>query len=226
MNPVTLFAQLGLPSAFVGMVLIAVIFKKTHQRVSAGAAVMAVCLVGVYGVIQLTDALSGRDIDIEVSPPEPYVFNGSGPVALEVSVRRGKEILKTKKIDPLSDDNFGNKLRVLGWSKPSAEGTMQESSTPQFWSTNRVYPQRPETLGVTGIGKLMIRAIRFSEAGEAVVTLELADKSQPQPPQLTIKNKGLDVQSFQGKGDFYIAVTGADFTANSKWATFSVFKTR
>ncbi|MBU0544821.1 MAG: hypothetical protein KKH97_05755 [Proteobacteria bacterium] len=225
-DPLSLFAQLGLPSAFIGMVLIAIIFKKTHTRVSAGAAVMAVILVAVYGLIQLKETHFGDDIALEVYPQEAYSFNASGPVTLKVSVRRGKVILKTLQIDQPSDDNFGDRLKNLGWRKTLAESTEQKSSTPQFWSTNRVYVGRPQTLGLTEGGLLKITAMQFTGAGEAVVTLELADKSQPIPTKLTIRNKGLEVQSFPEKGDFFIAVREADFTAPTPWASFAIFKTR
>jgi len=223
-NPFVLLAQLGLPSAFVGMVLIALIFKKTHHRVSTGAAVMAVCLVGVYGVIQLTEALSGGDIDIEVSPSDAHAFTASGPVALKISVSRGNSVLKTAATDQPTRENFEDRLRNLGW-KPSTECTVPGDAR-EFWSTNRVYVGQTQRLGVTERGLLRISAKQFTRTGEAVVTLELADGRLPVPTQLAIKNKGLDVQSFPEVADFVIAVREADFGVDPAWAAFSVFMTR
>ena len=224
-NLFELLAKLGLPSAFVGMVLIAVIFKSTHRRVSAWAAVVAVCLVGVYGVIQLAEALSGRDIDITVSPTDAHAFTASGPVALEISVSRGSSILKTARIDQPSKANFEDRLRNLGW-RPSAECTVPADGTPAFWSTNRIYAGQTQRLGLTEYGLLRINAKQFTGTGETVVALELADRGQPVPQQVAIRNKGLEVQSFSDAADFFIAVREADFTADPAWAAFVVFRMR
>jgi hypothetical protein len=226
-DPLSLFAQLGLPSAFIGMVLIALIFKKTHARVSAGAAVIAVFLVAVFGLIQLMEANSGGDIALDVSPEEAYAFNASGPAAIEVAMKKGTTVLKTFRIlDRPSDGNFGDRLKDLGWRKALAEDKEQKSGAPQFWSTRRVYVNKPQKLGQTEGGLLKIKAMQYTKDGEAVVTLELADKSQPIQPSLTIKNKGLGVQSFPDAGDFYIAVREADFTDPTPWAAFTIFKMR
>ena len=225
-NLFELLAKLGLPSAFVGMVLIAVIFKSTHRRVSAWAAVVAVCLVGVYGVIQLAEALSGGDIDITVSPIDAHAFTDSGRVALVISVSRNGSILKTAKIDQPSKANFENRLRNLGYYKSSAECTVPAGGTPAFWSTNRIYAGQTQRLGPTEYGLLRINAKQFTGTGETVVALELADRGQPVPQQVAIRNKGLEVQSFSEAADFFIAVREADFTADPAWAAFVVFRTR
>lgn len=223
---VSKFAQLGLPSAFIGMFAIALFFKKNHPQVATAAAVITIFLVAVFGIWQLRESFYGRDITIDVSPPEAYAFNASGPIALDVSVRRGEALLTSSQISKPSLENIKDRLKDLGWRQPSAEKMVLESPKPEIWSTNRVYAGRSATLGQTEAGLLKISAMKFTGDGEAVVTLELADKSDPIPPQIRIRNKGLEVQSFPDKGEYYIAVRAADFTTSEPWATFSVFKTK
>lgn len=214
-------ASLGLPSAFVGMVLIALIFKPTHQKVSTVAAIMAVFLVGVYSFIQLSEAWSGEDLTISVLPDGAQAFDSTGPIALDIAVSRGDTSLTAISIAQPSADNFDNSLRNLGW-KPAVE-CLAPTRLPSFWSTNRVHAGQTQRVGQTDFGLLRIGAQQFTDKGEAVVALELLGSDLPVPDQLAIKNKGIGVQSFQGLPEFFVAVREADFQATPPWAAFTIF---
>ncbi len=213
--------DLGLPSGFVGMVLIAVIFRKIHQRVALVAAIMAVLLVGIYGTIQLIEAWSGEDIQVAVSPVGALAFDRTGPISLDIVVSRGDTRLATTSVAQPSADLFDNNLRNIGW-KPAAE-CLEPARIPSLWSTNRVYAGQTQRVGQTDFGLLFIDAQQFTATGEAVVALELRGSVAPIPEQLAIRNKGIGVQSFPELPEFFVAVREADFQASPPWAAFTIF---
>lgn len=221
MTSIELLTQLGLPSAFVGMVLIALIFKQSHPQVSVAAAVMAVVLVGVFGFVQLAEGVSGKDIGIQVSPEGVYAVSADGPTALSISASRGKAV-QTYAIEKPSKDGFETRLHNLGW-KLATECATQTETTPHFWSTNRVHAGQTQKLGSSKYGLLKLYAERFTGDGDAVVTLILDGQGAPLPKRIEIRNKGLAVQSFEEIPEFYVAVREADFQASPPWAAFNVF---
>ena len=220
-EPLAQLADLGLPSGFVGMVLIAIIFAKIHKKVSVTAAMMAVFLVGVYGITQLIQAWSGEDLTVSVSPARVLAFDSTGQVSLDIVVYRGDTVVTTSSIAQPSDDNFDNSLRNIGW-KPAVE-CLAPTTTPSLWSTNRVYAGQTLEIGQTDFGLLRIDARQFTGEGEAIITLQLLGSDPPIPDQLEIKNKGLGVQSFLGLPEFFVAVREANFQASPPWAAFTIF---
>ncbi|NIM22926.1 MAG: hypothetical protein GTN51_01475, partial [Armatimonadetes bacterium] len=104
MSTLELLAGLGLPSAFTGMVLVALVFRRAHAKISTWAACFAVALVGLYGVIQLAEALRGSDVQVRVDPQDARAFNSPGcPVDLEISVVRRGKILTKREIGKQSE---------------------------------------------------------------------------------------------------------------------------
>ena len=221
MTTLELFTKLGLPSAVAGMVLVALLFKSKHPTEARWAAVTAVILMGVFGAVQLFDYVSGEDIAIKVNPDGVYALSPQGPSALTVSATQGSST-QTMKIAKPSQTGFEARLRDLGW-KPATECATPSESTPRFWSTNRVYVGQTQRLGQTRFGMLKIHAEKYSASGDAAITLILDGHKAPIPNLLEIKNKGLDVQSFEEVPEFYVAVREADFQADPPWAAFSVF---
>lgn len=217
-----LLANLGLPSAFVAMVVIALIFRKTHAKVSVAAAVMAVGLVGVFGVTQLVESASGKDIQIHVSADDVYALAAGGPTDLVITASRGNSAPVQLKLGKPSMERFNDRLKDLGWTLAS-DCAPQATGTPSSWSTNRVFAGQTQRLGLTKYGMLRIRAEHFLKTGEAVVTLILDGHESPIPNRLRIRNKGLGVQSFQEIPEFYVAVREADFKTTPQWAAFNVF---
>ena len=97
MPTLELLAGLGLPSAFVAMVLIALIFRTAHPKISAWAGVLAVVSVGAYAVIQLAEAATCSDVSIQIDPPDVCAFSQTGhPVDLSITVLREAKPLKTR----------------------------------------------------------------------------------------------------------------------------------
>ncbi|MFX0203266.1 MAG: hypothetical protein ACFFCW_44750 [Candidatus Hodarchaeota archaeon] len=248
MQILELLADLGLPSACVGTVIIAIIFKRTHAKISTWAAVIALVLMVIFAVIQFVEVFRGSDVSIGVKPAGASAFTASGhPVNLEISVTRKDKVLATRIIEKLSESTYQtrplvvnmeatgltvsygdyqigllafDRIRTVGW-RPAEE--CAESGSPHYWYTNRVHAGQTLRLGETDYGTLKICAISFTESGEAKVALELAGHGEPIPAEVVIRNKGLGVQSFLGIPEFYIAVREADFTTDHPWAAFSVF---
>lgn len=244
-----LLVGLGLPSAIVAMVLIALVFRRDHKKLSVVAAAVAVALGTLLGVIQLADYVRG-DLEIQTSPADATAVMADGkPIDFDISVLRGGRVVKTQQIPQravteleqraLGLDHLDSAFRVsyagsplgrigddrvrdLGW-RPVAECRETEAGAPQFWSTYRVYVGREHRLGQTADGVLRLQAKRFTADGHAVLTLRLDGHDAPDPPEVSIPNKGLSTQTFPGVGDFYIAVREADFTGPQPWAAFSVF---
>jgi hypothetical protein len=241
--------SLGLPSAVVAMVLIALIFKRDHAQVSMWAGWSAIGLVGVMGVAQLVEVSRG-EISVDVTPGNVYAFDMSGqPVALEVAVTRAGSTIETFTVDKIPEGQYSSRRLSLGTGDDGLSVRFQErkigrltsgqlsdagwrSATdcdnrdegqPKFWATNRVHVGQSHKLGRTPYGMLKLVAKRFTGDGKAVVTLHLEGHQEPLPQQLEIANKGLGVQSFAEVPEFYIAVREADFTVDPPWAAFSVF---
>jgi hypothetical protein len=115
MPPLELLVNLGLPSAIVGMVLIAVIFKRTHAKISAWAASIAVGLGGLFGAVQLVDIITGKDVTIRVEPSDAQAFTASGrPVELEIDAMRGAKVVATRRLEKLSERSYRSRPLVLG----------------------------------------------------------------------------------------------------------------
>jgi len=222
MTTLELLTKLGLPSALVGMVLIAVVFKRSHVRISAAAAGMAVFLVFVVGVIQLVHTVTDRDIEIALAPHEFYALTATGPETLKIAVVRGQDSVRTSTIARVSDTNFEQILSDLGFKRPETI-PLKRDTLPHYWSTNRVYAGQTYRVGETEYGLLRLRATQFTETGDAIVTLELVGRDRPIPEHLEIKNKQLDAQTFTGLPEFWVAVREADFTGPRPWAAFSIF---
>ncbi len=244
-----LLVSLGLPSATIAMVLIALLFKRDHSKIAAWAGWAAVGLVAVIGIGQLVQIWRG-DVTIEMSPNDAVALDNSGrPVELEITVRRAGRILETITLKTIADDRYetrslavtGNEDRLsvlyenqpigvlrrerltdVGW-RPAAECGSPGAGDPRFWSTHRVFVGREHNLGTTRYGILRLQAKRFTQDGKAVVALSLEGHDAPIPKDVPIANKGLGIQSFANVPDFYIAVREADFTVDPPWAAFSVF---
>ena len=248
MPTLELLANLGLPSAFVGMVIIALVFKDAHAKVSLWAAGIAVVLVAVYGGTQLIESIRGSDISISFEPSDACAFTTTGdPVNLDISATRGGTVVATKTVQKLAESTYrtrrlavdcsgtdlnvrygdcqigllaSDRLRAVGW-RPAEEA--MGSGTPHYWYTNRVHAGQIQRLGETDYGTLRICAKSFTGSGEAVVALQLDGHSEPIPAEIAVMNKGLGVQSFSEIPEFYVAVREADFGASPPWAAFSVF---
>ena len=244
-----MFISLGLPSAVIAMVLIALLFKRDHPPISAWAGWSAIGLVAVIGIAQLVAIVRGK-IDIEIDPAAVFAFDKQGrPVDLEVTVKRAGTTLETTTIGKIDDSEYADrnltlnaqdewlsvifhdqqvgrltreKLGDVGWH-PASDCSGPDAGEPQFWSTNRVHVGQEHKLGKTRYGILKLVAKRFTGDGKAVVTLDLEGGKEPLPKQLEIANKGLGVQSFSEVPEFYVAVREADFTVDPPWAAFSVF---
>ena len=222
MGVLELLANLGLPSAFVGIVATAWLFRNTHAKASGWALALGLVFFCSFGVIQLVDYVRNRGITVEVKPDDAYAIDENGPVRLDIVVTKSDKTLVTKTLEEIPSDRFHSRLRDLGWT-PGEENLVAERRTAQFWSTNRIHAGQVQRLGATEFGVLRIRAVQFTANGKAVVTLELAGHQDPLPNEVTIENKSLDVQSFVGIPEFYVAVREADFQTDLPWAAFNVF---
>ena len=244
-----LLVSVGLPTAVVAMVLIALVFKKDHSRIATWAGWAAVALVAVFGIGQLVEIWRGK-VQVEVVPKDASGFDSAGrPVDLEVRVRRGGRDLDSVTIPGMSQSLYEQRslsaarsdsglavvfqqqpigvlrrerLLDVGWH-PATECGGAEIGDPKFWFTHRVYAGREHSLGATRYGMLKLRAIRFTQDGKAIVSLRLEGHETPIPMEIAIANKGLGIQSFADVPEFYIAVREADFTVDPPWAAFSVF---
>lgn len=241
--------SMGLPAAIVGMVIVALVFRREHPTVSRWAAFAAVGLFSALGIIEVVDRATARDLTITITPSDAAGSSQAGlPTEIEVSVNRGSTSLKKQPIRavpaeayrsrPLTVAQGGRGLAVMyenlqigtldrarlndaGWRLAEECGT--SGGQPRFWHTGRIYAGQNPRLGDSFYGKLRLRALRFAGDGQAVVTLTLEGRDPPMPLEIPIKNKGLGVQSFSEVADFYIAVREADFTTTQPWASFSVF---
>jgi hypothetical protein len=222
MSTIELLTKLGLPSAIIGIVLIAITFRRTHLKISAAAAAMAVFLVFLLGVVQLVHTVTDGDITIALAPADAHVLTANGPASLKIAVVRGDDSVRTSTIARMSDESFERVLLDLGFRR--AEKLEPPRGTlPRYWSTNRVYAGQTYRVGETEYGLLQLRATQFTESGDAFVTLELVGRGRPIPEHLEIKNKQLDAQTFAGLPEFWVAVREADFTGKRPWAAFSIF---
>lgn len=115
MSTLQFLVNLGLPSAFVGMVLIAILFKRSHGTISAWAASIAVGLVGLFGLIQLVDVLRGKDVIVQFEPADVQGFTPSGrPVDLKIEARRGSRVLNVRRVEKLSERAYKSRPLSLG----------------------------------------------------------------------------------------------------------------
>ncbi len=250
MEMLKLLASLGLPVAFVGMVVIALVLKPINKTVSTWAAWIAVGLVAVLGVGELVNALRGSDISLAVEPSSVYAFTPEGqPIDLHITAARRTAVVASMNVPKQTEDLYASRplalesvekglivkhqgypvgvltrerLRDMGW-RPSEELGPLGEGEPKYWYTNRVHAGQTQRLGESKYGVLSIHAKEFTGSGEAVVTLILQGHEGPLPSELRIPNKSLGTQSYSGIPEFYIALREADFAAEPPWAAFSVF---
>lgn len=244
-----ILVSLGLPSAIVAMVLIALIFKRDHAKISTSAGWSAIGLVGILGIGQVVEIWRGQ-VSIDIAPSNVYAFDDIGhPVEVAITAERAGSTLESVTIKEIPDSQYADRSLALGpgddgltvmyhdqpigklnrrrlvdvgW-QPGAECNNGDAGDPKFWSTHRVYVGRPHHLGNTRYGALKLIAKSFTGDGKAVVTLGLEGHESPIPNALAIANKGLGIQSFSAVPEFYIAVREADFTVDPPWAAFNVF---
>jgi hypothetical protein len=221
MTALELLARIGLPSAIVGMVLIAVVFFRTHGKVSTAAAIAAVCVAAAFSVIQLSAA---GEYDVRISPPDVQGVGSQGRTTVFMYVSRGGDLVKTDSIPEPTPTALTDRLHSLGWFRRAELPSAPEQ--PIFWPTNRAFLGQTLVLGQTEYGALSIHVVQFTTGDSAIVTLQLAGYGRPRPERLTIRNKQLGVQTFEGTKDFFVAVREADMTGSNPWAAFSVFTTR
>lgn len=245
-----MFVNLGLPSGFVAMVLIALIFRKAHPTTGKWAARLAILLGMSLAGFEFWEIFLGTDADLKLMPQNVRAFTYSGrPTDLDISIVRKSKSVKTIKIEKVSETVFQSRslavksdvasfrvehqgyqigilnhrhLRDVGWL-PSEECPNVKTSKAGHWYTNRVHVGQSSRLGMTPYGVLTIRATKFTADGDAVVSLSLLGHSDPIPNELKIRNKAVDVQSFPGLPVFYIAVREANFQTGNPWVAFTVF---
>ncbi len=250
MDMLKLLVSLGLPAAFVGMVVIALVLKSINKTVSTWAAWIAVGLVAVFGIGELVNALRGADITLKVEPSSIYAFTPEGqPVDLRITATRRTSVVASMNVPKQAEDVYASRplslestekgllvkhqgnpvgvltrdrLRDMGW-RPSEEMEPVSEVEAKYWYTNRVHAGQTQRLGESRYGVLSIHAKGFTSSGEAVVTLILEGHEGPLPSVLKVRNKSLGTQSYSGIPEFYIALREADFAADPPWAAFSVF---
>lgn len=241
-----IFSNIGLPSAIVGGVIIALIFRQSHPKISTASVIGSIFLIFTLGLVQLFAELSEQHVSIQLSPQQAYAFTADGrPTTLDISVNRNGKVAahrvlqsfpveelnqRTLSISSATEDFAvkyqGNTLGILSQDalrKLNWEPQNNAGSDPRFWYTNRVFVGQTLTLGNSKYGILKIRTYRFNAEGEAEVSLVLEGYANPIPKRIRVKNKQLAVQTFAGLPEFYIAVREADFKAEEPWAAFNIF---
>ncbi|MGH8678398.1 MAG: hypothetical protein ACREUQ_08630, partial [Burkholderiales bacterium] len=109
-----LLISLGLPSAIVAMVMIALVFKRDHPKIAAWAGWAAIGLVGVIGIGQLVAIWRGN-VSVDLAPKDVFAFNAAGhPIELEITVKRAGSTLQTAKIDKIPDSSYAARHLTLG----------------------------------------------------------------------------------------------------------------
>lgn len=243
-----LLKGLGVPAAIIAAMTIAICFRKINPRASRAAAIIT--LAGVAAFVSIDLYPRARDAfwavpRIETSPSEFFAFSADGePVKASIAAYRGDTLLIAKTIVPISlnrvlakqlhlkrkEDGFvalngtvpvgvvsDDSIRAAGLV-PFSGGRHQS----EVLHTRRVYRGQTIEFRNTSHGSLKIRFLRIGSNGGAVVTLISDALGKPRPSEITVKNKALDSQIFQGIHEFLIVVREADFTKESVWAAFTV----
>lgn len=245
MELLQLLAKLGLPSAIVGMVIIAIVFRKQSQNLANIAVGISIFLGACFGAIQIYNLVTGSDIEIVINPEDVYTVTRYGePTDLNIQIKRQGTLLDSlilrkpnldiyeNRILSLSrikqDSKFAaeynsNKLGVINFQMLRNQGwhlsTEIKGKNALSWSTNRVYTGQEATLGETEHGLLKITIHKISDKAE--VSLKIEGKEDPIPKTVSIPNKGVDTQDFPELPTYYIAVREANF--KNGWAAFNVF---
>lgn len=242
-------ADLGVPSAIIALVAIA-IFLKTHSLISKLAASSAVLLAIALGAAQLGPSILEffRPIRIETEPELWHGLTPAGrPTDVLVKAIRGEELIKDE-VEYASFDrkNFARrKLRLSAFPGDHSQyaahyndtviGRVQSSELrhvgwmPKYdaganntiWSTKRVYVGDVILLGRSALGNLELRILRYAADGTAHVALRLNERAA-RPEIVKIKNKSFEIQTFLGIHEHLIIVLEADFTVEEPWAKFAV----
>ncbi len=243
-------AELGLPSAIVGMVTIAWLFRKQSPIWANVAVGISIFLAAIFGIIQIVVLFTGSDIKITTTPKNVYAITPRGkPTDLMIQIKRQGSLLDSMMLRKPSVNSYedrmlslslitnkqsrkfaatyeGNQLGVINFQMLRNKGwhssTEIGGGNPLSWSTYRVYIGQEVTLGETEHGQLKIILHKVSD--KAVVSLKIEGKEEPIPKSVSVPNKGVDSQDFPDLPTYYIVVREADFKKG--WAAFNVFTIR
>lgn len=243
MTALELLTNIGLPSAIVGLVIIAFIFRYQYKRLVKAALIIALVLAALIGLAQV---IYHFNIKVDREPENAYAMTTKGePVDLKIDVRVGDKILKSETIarpdkseyegrslkiidNNLKDEYFvigyyGNQVGYIYYDELHNQGWRKVNGTPgtpKFWSTYRIYAGQSQELEGCEYGRLAIKFYAVNE-GKAEVSLLLEGSGEPVPPRVLISNKGVGQQDFAGLPTFYIAIREADFADG--WIAVGVF---
>ncbi len=133
------FVKLGLPTAIIAIVLLAILFKRTYRRVATCAAYMAIVAIGIYGAIQLAQVLTGSDVTVSFEPPHAQAFTRTGrPVDLKITVRRNGKAIRTETVKKLTERAYESRPLVLGLPRDKALSVMYQESQIGLLSKERL----------------------------------------------------------------------------------------
>jgi hypothetical protein len=251
MRAIEILTNIGLPSAIIGMIVIAFLFRKEYKKIVKAALIIALILATLLGVAQI---IYHFNLKVDRIPHNVYaIATGGNPVELKIEVKVGDKILKSDiitKPDSVEYENrplkvinndldnqcfnigyYGNQVGRVFYDELTSQGWRKftgTSETPRFWTSYRIYLGKSHDLKQCEYGKLSIKFYSVKsvikegkEEGVAEVSLFIEGRETPNPATVLIQNKGVGQQDFVELPTFYIAIREANFTEG--WIAVNIY---